>query len=138
MKHIFLSVYVSAMLGVAQAGANEIPNSTPATSSHNGGQPSTVAGAEANSSCGNENGHVDDFSARHAVLNDRTGRDGAIDCLSGASNAYGGELNTNDPVAGNSHGSVEPVPEYRTYAMLAVGLGLLGLGARSRRNNPFD
>lgn len=138
MKHIFLSVYVSAMLGVAQAGANEIPNSTPATSSHYGGQTSTVAGTEANSSCGNEKGHVDDFSARHAVLNDRTGRDGAIDCLSGASNTYGGEPSAKDPGTGISHGDVEPVAEYRTYAMFAVGLGLLGLGARSRRINPFD
>lgn len=147
MKHIFLSVYISAILGVAQAGAHEISSSSPIYFSHYDGQPLTVPGAGKSGSCssfaatsagagysGNENGYGDGFPFGFAIWNDQHNRYGAIDYI----NCCAGDVDFNGTLVGNNFGSVAPVPEHQTYAMLLAGLGLLGLSARSRRSDPFD
>lgn len=147
MKHIFLGMYISAILGVAQAGAHEISSSSPIYFFLCDGQPLTVTGAENSGSCssfaatsagtdysGNENGYVNDFSLGSAILDDQNNGYGAIDYV----NCCAGDVDFNGTVAGGNFGSVAPVPKYQTYAMLLAGLGLLGLSARSRRSDPFD
>lgn len=49
-----------------------------------------------------------------------------------SSNTYGNKVNYDDNLVSGSIGSISPVPEVETYAMLLAGLGLIGGIARRR------
>jgi hypothetical protein len=198
MKRIVLGVFLSAILGAAQAGTLEVINPSSILFNNYDGQPASITGAE-NSGLfgylsatsagqfiatylGNESGYVNSFlfgiggtllesnslgktismsvgpgtvgfsfsdnqgtGSAHtfsngqsqtpilgfAIMKGQTNNYGTFDYILGFNDSYTGDADYDDFVVGVKF--VSAVPEPQTYAMLLVGLGLIGFTARRRK-----
>jgi hypothetical protein len=158
LKRILSGVFLSVILGVAQAGTLEISNTSAITFFDYDGQPSTATGVQNRGSRGSSaatssgitvatysgyergylNGDKQLESGGVATLNGQTSKYGKFDYILGFTNSFTGNLEYEHVVVGVNSANTAPVPEPQTYAMMLAGLGLLGLSIRRRKNNNFD
>jgi len=201
VKRIIFGVFLSAILGTAQAGTLEVLNSSVITFNNYDGQPETITGAESSglwgylsatsagkfiaTYLGNESAYVDKFSfgiggtllesnslgqtismstgpgtvgfsfsdnsggghtfsngqnqtipLGFAIMKGQTNTYGTFDYILGFNDSYTGDSDYDDFVVGVKF--VSAVPEPRTYAMLLIGLGLVGFSARRRKTDTVD
>jgi hypothetical protein len=158
VKRILSGVFLSVILGVAQAGTLEISNTSAITFFDYDGQPSTATDVQNRSSLGSsaapssgimvatysgyERGYLkgdkQDKSGGLATLNGQTSKYGKFDYILGFTDSFTGNLDYEHFMVSVNSANMAPVPEPHTYAMMLAGLGLLGLSIRRRKDDNFD
>lgn len=133
MKHFIFVTLLSAVCGVSHAGnlVIDIPSSQ------------SVDAGVVNFSFSDNAGSAQSFSIAaqqqkpygFAMLNEQTSRYGKFNYLFGSDGSYAGDADYGHFVVGVKSTNMAPVPEPQTYAMMLVGLGLLGFSARRKKQD---
>jgi hypothetical protein len=84
-----------------------------------------------------QNGERRSLAFGSAIIGDQTKRYGPFDYRAGFGKSYAGDANCEGSAAAENSVSA-PVPEPETYAMMLVGLGLLGFSVRRRKSDTFN